>query len=108
MKLSLGFAVALAITAQTRTVTDAEVMKVHRSALLIDAHNDVTSRTVDGFDIGSRATSGHTDVARLREGGVGGVFFAVYVAATYVNGNHAANRTLQMIDTVRTDVVAKY
>ena len=80
-------------------------MKIHRSALLIDTHNDVTSRTVDGFDIGSRAKAGHTDIARLREGGVGAVFFAVYVAAEYVNGNRSAHRALDMIDTVRHDIV---
>jgi membrane dipeptidase len=77
-------------------------------AFLIDTHNDVTSRTVDGFDIGSRALSGHTDVARLRQGGVGAQFFAVYVDAEYVKGNRSANRTLQMIDTVRTDIVGRH
>src|SRR5690242_3887616 len=94
---------------QTRTVTDAEVMRVHRSTLLIDTHNDVPSRTVEGFDIGARGnTTGHTDIARLKEGGVGAQFFAVYVAASYVNGNRSANRTLQMIDTVRHDIVGRY
>jgi membrane dipeptidase len=88
-----------------RHFSDEEVMKIHRSALLIDTHNDVTSRTVDGFDIGSRGSSGHTDIARLREGGVGAVFFAVYVAAEYVNGNRSAHRALEMIDTVRHDIV---
>ena len=72
---------AAALAAQTRTVTDAEVMKVHRSAILIDTHNDVTSRTVAGFDIGPRSKDGHTDLVRLREGGVGAVFFAAYVGA---------------------------
>lgn len=47
----------LSAFAQTRTVTDAEVMRVHRAALLIDTHNDVTGRTVEGFDIGPRNTS---------------------------------------------------
>jgi membrane dipeptidase len=94
--------------AQTRTITDAEVMRVHRSALLIDTHNDLPSRTVDGFDVGPRASSGHTDVVRLKEGGVGATFFAVYVAARYVEGNHSANRTLQMIDTVRHDIARRY
>ena len=97
-----------ALAAQTRTVTDAEVEKVHRSALLIDTHNDVTGRTVRGFDIGPRDATGHTDIVRLREGGVGAVFFSVYVAASYVEGNRAANRALQMIDTVRHDIVARY
>lgn len=99
---------AASVVAQNRTVTDAEVMKVHRSALLLDTHNDVPSRTVDGFDIGPKAPTGHTDLVRLREGGVGAVFFSVYVAAEYVNGNHSANRTLQMIDTVRHDIIARY
>jgi membrane dipeptidase len=94
--------------AAERPYTDEEVMNIHRSALLIDTHNDVTSRTVDGFDIGSRASSGHTDVARLREGGVGAVFLAVYVAAEYVNGNRSAHRALEMIDTVRRDIIERH
>jgi membrane dipeptidase len=88
--------------------TDAEVREVHRSALLIDTHNDVPGRTAAGFDIGPRASTGHTDLARLREGGVGAVFFSVYVAAGYVQDNRSANRALQMIDTVRHDIVARY
>src|SRR5882762_2841543 len=44
---------ALLFSADTkRTVTDAEVQRVHRAAILIDTHNDVTSATVDGLDIG--------------------------------------------------------
>jgi membrane dipeptidase len=96
------------LTAQSSKISDDEVMRVHRSALLIDTHNDITSRTVDGYDIGKNANDGHTNIAGLRAGGVGVQFFAVYVAATYVNGNHSANRTLQMIDTVRHDIVERY
>ena len=94
--------------AQTRTCTDAEVMKVHRSALLIDTHNDVTSRTVDGWDIGPLSKDGHTDVVRLKQGGQGAIFFAVYVGPENVEGNHSAHRALQMIDTVRHDILARY
>ncbi len=96
------------VCAQTRTVSDAEVMRVHKSALLIDTHNDVTSKTVAGFDIGERAASGHTDIPRMKQGGMGAQFFAVYVGANYVRDNHAANRALQMVDTVRHDIVARY
>src|SRR5215472_16206192 len=95
-------------TAQTRNVSDADVQKVHKSALLIDTHNDITSRTVQGYDIGKAANDGHTNLAALREGGVGAQFFAVYVAANYVNGNRSAHRTLDMIDTVRHDIIARY
>lgn len=108
------FAVAAAFS-QARTVTDAEVMRVHKSVLLIDTHNDVTTKTVAGFDIGQRATTGdtdisrgHTDIPRMREGGLGAQFFAVYVAASYVEGNHSANRALQMVDTVQHDIVGRY
>src|SRR5579864_245683 len=107
-RLSLALVTAMLLLGQRRTVTDAEVMRVHRSTLLIDTHNDVPSRTVEGFDIGSRTGTGHTDIARLKEGGVGAQFFAVYVAASYVTGNRSANRTLQMIDTVRHDIVDRY
>jgi membrane dipeptidase len=49
-----------------------------------------------------------TDVARMKKGGMGAQFFAAYVAASYVEGNHAANRALQMIDTVKHDIVAAH
>ena len=91
-----------------RTVTDAEVTRVHDSTLLIDTHNDVTSATVAGLDIGKPNTEHMTDIPRMKKGGMGAQFFAVYVSATYVEGNHSANRTLQMIDTVRHDIVERY
>lgn len=91
-----------------RTVTDAEVMRVHRSAILIDTHNDVTSATVAGLDIGKPNTDHMTDLSRMKKGGMGAQFFAVYVAASYVEGNHSAHRTLEMIDTVRHDIIDRY
>jgi len=93
---------------QKRTVTDAEVMRVHNSAILIDTHNDITSRTVEGADIGKPSAETHSDLPRMKQGGMGAQFFAVFVAASYVEGNHSANRTLQMIDTVKHDIVERY
>ncbi|HWC98630.1 MAG TPA: dipeptidase [Candidatus Sulfopaludibacter sp.] len=93
---------------QKRTVTEAEVMRVHNSAILIDTHNDVTSATVAGLDIGKPNTDHHTDLPRMKKGGMGAQFFAVYVAGSYTEGNHSAHRTLDMIDTVRTDIAGKY
>jgi membrane dipeptidase len=91
-----------------RSVTDAEVQRVHKSAILIDAHNDVTSATVAGMDIGKSNPDHMTDIPRMKAGGMGAQIFAVYVAASYVEGNRAANRTLQMIDTVRHDIIDQH
>jgi len=38
---------ALSLLGQKRTFSDAEVLRVHRAALLIDTHNDVPWRVVD-------------------------------------------------------------
>ena len=94
--------------AQTRNITDAEVEKIHKSILLIDTHNDITSRTVTGYDIGKAHDDGHTNLKAMREGGLGAQFFAVFVAANYTNGNRSAWRTLEMIDTVKHDIIARY
>ncbi len=75
---------------------------------VIDTHNDVPSRTVDGFDIGSKGRSGHTDIARLRAGGVGAVFFSAWVDPKYAKTGQSAHRALEMIDTIRTDIVARH
>jgi membrane dipeptidase len=114
MKLVAPFLCAVAIlSAQApgrhkRTVTDAEVQRVHKSAILIDTHNDVTSATVAGLDLGKSNTEHMTDLPRMKKGGMGAQIFAVYVAASYVDGNHATNRALQMIDTVRHDIIERY
>jgi membrane dipeptidase len=69
---------------------------------------DVTSLTVNGFDIGTTGSKHHTDLARLKAGGVGAVFFAAYVGPEYAASKTSAFRALQMIDTIRTDIVARY
>ena len=96
----------LAVSSDAKKI-DSEVKNITKSAILIDTHNDIPSFTIDGADIGN-APQRHTDIPRLREGGVGAIFFSVYVAATYVNGNHSANRALQMIDTVYHDILDRY
>ena len=108
LSLAATIATAQAPGRQKRTVTDAEVQRVHKSAILIDTHNDVTSATVAGLDIGKPNTDHMTDLPRMKQGGMGAQIFAVYVAASYVEGNHSANRTLQMIDTVRHDIIDRY
>jgi len=104
----LLFACCVLLHAQARRVSDAEVRKVHRSAILIDGHNDVTSETVRGLDLAQRRTEGHTDIPRMREGGMSAQFFAAYVAAGHIDSKSAAHRALQMIDTIRYDIAGKH
>ena len=88
-------------------ITQAQVDRITRDAILIDTHDDVPSKTVDGYDIATPNKAGQTDLPRMK-GHLGAEFFAVFVDASYVKDNHSANRTLQMIDTVRTDVIAAH
>ena len=96
------------LRAAKRKVSETAVQEVHRAALLIDTHNDVTSYTVEGFDIGIAGSKHHTDLPRLKAGGVGAVFFAAYVGPEYAASRTSSVRALQMIDTIRTDIVARH
>jgi membrane dipeptidase len=78
-------------------------MKLHREAIVIDTHNDITSPMTDeGFDLGARDASGkvQTDIPRMKEGGLDAEFFAIYVAAKYAKEGGAARRAMDMIDGV--------
>ena len=94
-------------TAPRTPVTQDQVDRITRDAILIDTHDDIPSKTVDGYDIATPNKAGQTDLPRMK-GFLGAEFFAVFVDASYVKDNHSANRTLQMIDTVRTDVIAAH
>jgi len=53
---------------------------LHRSAIVIDTHDDVTQRLVnEGTDLGVRQTEGQTDVPRMVEGGLDAEFLSVWV-----------------------------
>ena len=88
--------------------TQPDLMAVHGAAILIDTHNDVTDETVKGLDLGLKREKGHTDIPRLKAGGVDAVIFAAYVGAKYAKEGHAAQRALDMIDTIRHDIAAKH
>lgn len=103
-----GGLLCLALAATASAVTDEEVRRIHESALLIDLHNDVALAVARGADIGRRGAARHTDLERLRQGGVGAVFFAAYVAPDFVQRNQAAHRALEMIDVIRHDIIGRY
>jgi len=87
---------------------------LQRTALLIDGHNDFpwavrehdASRSLDTLDIRKPQPSIMTDIARLKDGGVGGQFWSVYVPVE-LQGQAAVTATLEQIDIVHR-MVRKY
>jgi membrane dipeptidase len=96
--------------------------KLHREAIVIDAHNDIPLSILDfGFDL---ATSGNnpdgvvysfkgsqpniegrkiktqTDLERMKAGGLDAEFFSIYVAPEYIKRG-AAGRAFDLIDAVK-------
>ena len=79
-----------------------QALKIHRSAIIIDGHNDITSPMVDeDYDIGTSSLGKyHTDLARLKEGGMTGEFFSIYVDVKYAKEGGSARRAMDLIDAV--------
>lgn len=75
---------------------------LHREAIVIDTHNDVTLRLTDqpDFDFGRRAADGHTDLVRIREGGLDAQFLSVWVNPRQYSGEAAWERSLKMFDAI--------
>lgn len=52
---------------------------IHRKAIVVDTHNDVlSSLTLEGVDISTRQTTGHSDLDRWREGRLDVQFFSIW------------------------------
>ncbi|MBF9073286.1 dipeptidase [Streptacidiphilus fuscans] len=99
-------------------MADAELLEQARQLLaeypVVDGHNDLPWKLREQvhYDLAQRdiATDQrehlHTDLARLRAGGVGAQFWSVYVRSDFA-GDKAVSATLEQIDCVRA-LVARY
>lgn len=95
---------AASLLAQQSLVDQAAA--IHREVPLIDGHNDIpwqyrqkVSRDLSRIDLRQPQPELHTDIPRLRRGGVGGQFWSVYVPAT-MQGQEAVRATMEQIDVV--------
>jgi membrane dipeptidase len=79
-----------------------QALAIHRRAIVIDTHNDVTTpMTNDDYDLsGTPPAPYRTNIERMKQGGLTGEFFSLYVRPWYVEHGGAARRTLDMIDSV--------
>jgi membrane dipeptidase len=78
--------------------------RLHFSSLVIDTHDDTTQRFLDSrFDLGERNALGSIDIPRMKEGGLGAIFFSIWIPSK-ITGPEAVKRALDQIDAVRQQV----
>ncbi len=82
--------------------------QLHASATLVDGHNDLPwkirergSSTFEKLDIAQPQKELHTDIPRLRAGGVKVQFWSVYVPASTGHDGKALSTTLEQIALVK-------
>src|SRR5688572_7367595 len=88
--------------------------ELHRRSLVIDGHNDLPwevrtqgESNFDKLDISQSQPALHTDIPRLRQGGVGAQFWSVWVPVDLGYKGEALATTLEQIELVRA-MVARY
>ena len=111
----LSTAALLAIAAPAAAQDEAAARRILERTPLVDGHNDLPwalrqQHGNDPFAVDLTAnlddsTALHTDIPRLRAGGVGGQFWSVYVPAS-LTPVEAAKATFEQIDTVKRMVAA--
>jgi membrane dipeptidase len=79
-----------------------EALKIQHKSIVVDTHNDITTMMIDdNYDLGTSSVGKyHTDLARMKEGGLTAEFFSVYVDRSYATKGGSARRALDQIDLV--------
>ena len=77
---------------------------LHFRSIVVDTHDDTTQRMLDPkFDLGVRHADGNVDIPRMREGGLGAIFFSIWIPGT-ITGPAAVQKALEQISAVRRQV----
>jgi len=70
----------------------------------VDTHADTTQRLLcEDFDLGARQPDGSIDIPRMREGGLGAIFFAIWIPGM-ITGPLAVRRAHAQIEAIRRNV----
>src|SRR5580698_3055299 len=78
--------------------------QLHFTSIVIDTHDDTTQRFLDpGFDLGARNSLGSIDIPRMKEGGLGAIFFSIWIPSK-ITDPEAVKRGRAQIDAVREQV----
>jgi membrane dipeptidase len=72
--------------------------EIHFSSLVFDTHADTPQRLLfDRFDLATLDAEGCVDIPRLRKGGVGAIYFALWVPVE-ITGGAATQRARDLLD----------
>src|SRR5258706_1371656 len=90
----------MAIGAAADSVSE-KAKKLTHSAIVVDTHDKTTQRLFDpNFDLGVRHADGSIDIPRMKEGGLDGIFFSIWMSGK-ITGLEAVKRALSQINAVR-------
>ena len=82
----------------------ARARQIHFSSLVFDTHADTPQRLLfDKFDLGPRDAEGCVDIPRMREGGIGAMFFALWVPVE-ITGHAATQRASDLLDSTLKEI----
>ena len=100
-------------TSRGPVVLTDEALKLHKDSLVWDGHNDLPWQfrekkdlSFQVIDLNKPQKGLHTDIPRLRQGGVGAQFWAAYVPTETAKKGTAVRDTLEQIDVIRRMVQA--
>jgi len=100
-------------------VVSTDALRLHHDSLVCDGHNDLPweirdqkKAALDNIDLRQnlkKSTTLHTDIPRLKQGGIGWQFWSAYVPATPLKGEKGGfvRQTMEQIDLIHR-MVAKY
>ncbi len=75
--------------------------ELHRSAIVVDTHNDVTQRLVlEDADLSRPFPDAQTDIPRMREGGLDAEFLSVWVPPELYPGDKAYAYSIAQLDAI--------
>jgi len=91
-----------------------EARRIHEEALVIDGHNDlpwqlreIDDLTLAKTDLAKHQAKFHTDIPRLKKGGVGAQFWSAYVPVELASAGTAVKTTYEQIAVIHR-LVEKY
>jgi membrane dipeptidase len=108
--LAAAFLVSTMTLAQITTAKPAAKARltpdqVHRSAIVIDTHEDTPQRFLDDhFDLSDPLGDGQVNLDAIHKGNLGASFMSIWVEPDLYKG-HYARRTLELIDAVHQQAI---